>query len=163
ELNNANTALLPGMTRDAATESIAQAGNIATAASNAFDPRQNNFGDIPGTTEGVAQQLGITLLNGNNNNNNNNGGRGNNKRPNDFAQAFGNNNGGGNRGGGGRGGRGGGGGGFNIGGQRGRNANPINVNLSYTLQDSALNAQQYNLTGQSIATKPSYMQNSFST
>jgi uncharacterized membrane protein YgcG len=162
DLNNPNTALLPGMTRDAATESIAQAGNIATATGNSFDPRQLDLANIGGTPDAVAQQFGAPTLNGlNGNNNNNNGGRGNNNGSgNDFAQAFGNN-GGGNRGGGGRGGRGGNNGNFNIGGQRGRNANPININLSYTLRDSALDAKPFSLTGQQ-QTKPNTMTNTFS-
>jgi hypothetical protein len=47
-----------------------------------------------------------------------------------------------------------------LGGQRGRNANPINVNVTYTLSDSALDAKPYSITGNATQ-KPEYLQNNF--
>ena len=136
---NPSIALLPGMTPDAATESVAVAGNTAAPQfGGAFDPRQLDLANIPGNFDQQAQ--GTPAAGGN-----------------DFGAAFGGGGGGG--GGGGRGGRGGGN--FNLGGQRGRNANPININLNYTLNDSALNAAPYHLTGQNVSPKPSYLKNNF--
>ncbi len=162
---NPSLVLLPGMTPDAATESVAIAGNTATPQfGGAFDPRQLDLANIPGNFD--QQAFGTPGGDGGNNGANaanNGGGRGGNAggRGNDFGTAFGG--GGGGRGGfGGGGGRGGRGGNFNLGGQRGRNANPINVNFSYTLSDSALDAAPYHLTGQAAPTKPSYLRNNFS-
>jgi hypothetical protein len=156
---NPTIALLPGMTADAATESVAVAGNIATPQfGGAFNPRQLDLGNIPGNFDQAQQGGGPG--GGTPGAGGPGGGGGGGRGGNDFAAAFGNGGGGGGRGGGGRGGRGGGG--FNLGGQRGRNANPINVNVSYTLRDSALDAAQYHLAGQTAAPKPQYLQNNFS-
>ncbi|HEY2385006.1 MAG TPA: TonB-dependent receptor [Terriglobia bacterium] len=151
------SAALPGMTADAATESVAIAGTTATPQfGGAFDPRQLNLGDIPGNFD---QTPGGPGGGGNNAGAAGGGGRG--GGANDFAAAFGGaaGGGGGGRGGGGRGGRGGGN--FNLGGQRGRNANPININLRYTLSDSNLDAAPYHLAGQTAAAKPQYLRNNF--
>lgn len=160
--NNPSIAALPGMTADAATESVAIAGNTAAPQfGGAFDPRQLNLANIPGFDEVNAQPAfgaggpgGAGPGGGGGGRGGGGGGGG------DFAAAFGNGGGGGGRGGG-RGGRGGGGG-FNLGGQRGRNANPINVNILYRLRDSALDAASYHLTGQTVQPKPQYLQNNFS-
>jgi trimeric autotransporter adhesin len=150
---NTTLALLPGMTSDAATESLAIAGNVAAPQfGGAFDPRRLDLANIPGNFD--QQDFGTPpAADGGNNGGGGRGARG----GNDFGAAFG----GGGRGGGGRGG-GRGGGNFNLGGQRGRNANPINFNLSYTLSDSALDAAPYHLTGQAAPTKPNYVRNNFS-
>jgi hypothetical protein len=153
---NPSIALLPGMTADAATESVAIAGNTAAPQfGGAFDPRQLDLANIPGNFDQTNAQdtFGAPAPGGANNGGRANGGG----RGGDFAAAFG---GGGGGGGGGRGGRGGGN--FNLGGQRGRNANPINLNLSYTLSDSALDAAPYHLAGQAAPTKPEYLRNNFS-
>src|SRR5262249_14599346 len=122
--NNPSIVLLPGMSPDAPTESVAITGNTATPQfGGAFDPRQLNLANIPSSTE--APTFGAPSAQDSPVGNAPRGG-------NDFANALG-----GIRGGGPAGGRGGRGGNFGLGGQRGRNANPINVNLSYTLNDSA--------------------------
>ena len=167
ELNNPANALLPGMTADAATESVVQRGNVAAPAfGGAFDPRQIDLGNIPGDFGNLNNgQAGGGNFGGPNGANGGpaaqqggRGGRG--GRGGDFSAALGGGGGGG-RGGfaGGRGGRGNGGG-FSIGGQRGRNANPINVNLTYTLNDAVFNAAPYSLHGNQ-SEKPSYTQNNF--
>lgn len=159
---NPSIALLPGMTPDAATESVAIAGNTAAPQfGGAFDPRQFDFGNVPGNFDQAnsPEAFGAPAPNGNNGVGNA-GGRGGTRGANDFAAAFGGGGAGGGGRGGGRGGRGGGN--FNLGGQRGRNANPINVNLSYTLSDSALDAAPYHLTGQAASPKPEYLRNNFS-
>jgi hypothetical protein len=157
--NNSSIALLPGMAPDAATESVVQNGTVAAPAfGGAFDPRQISLGNIngdPNQTDGQAGGGNFGSPNAVNGGGlgGQRGGRG--GRGGDFAAALG--------GAGGRGGRGGGrggrGGGFTIGGQRGRNANPINVNLNYTLNDSIFNAAPYSIRGTSE--KPNYMQNNF--
>jgi trimeric autotransporter adhesin len=148
--NNPAITLLPGMTADAATESVVQRGNVAASSfGGAFDPRQINPGNPPGDfgTPSSNDAQG--------------GGRGARGQRGDFAGVPGGGGGAGGRGfgGGGRGGRGNGGG-FNLGGQRGRNANPINVNLTYALNDSVLNAAPYSIRGNAVE-RPSYMQNNF--
>jgi hypothetical protein len=147
--NNPSIVLLPGMAPDAPTESVAITGNTATPQfGGAFDPRQLNLANVPSPTE--AATFGAPSAQDNSAANAPRGG-------NDFANALA-----GIRGGGPGGGRGGRGGNFGIGGQRGRNANPINVNLSYTLNDSALNAAPYHLAGQAAPVKPNYLRNNFS-
>jgi hypothetical protein len=147
--NNPSIVLLPGMSPDAPTESVAITGNTATPQfGGAFDPRQLNLANIPSTTEtptfGAPSAPDNLVANGP-------------RGGNDFATGLA-----GIRGGGPVGGRGGRGGNFGLGGQRGRNGNPINVNLSYTLNDSALNAAPYHLTGQTAPVKPNYLRNNFS-
>src|SRR5215475_1837133 len=102
ELQANPSAALPGMTTDAATESVAVTGNTATPQfGGAFDPRQLNLLDIPANFDQATGGPG-----GGGNAGAPGGGRG----ANDFATAFGGGGfgGGGGRGGGGRGGRGGG-------------------------------------------------------
>ena len=145
--SNPSLVVLPGMTPDAPTESVAVRGNTATPQfGGAFDPRQLDLSNIPGSLEqqtfGAPASAAVA-----NNVAGNPGARGN-----DFGATFGNIRGGG-AGGGGRGGRGGN---FGSGRPARRNANPININFSYTLNDSALNAAPYHLTGQVAPVKPNY-------
>jgi len=158
--NNAALALLPGMTRDAATESVVQNGNVAAPAfGGAFDARQINLAGIPGNNPDLNNgAFGTPNATGGNGGNagaaagQQRGGAGGRGGGGGFGAALGGARGG--RGGGGAGGRGGGGrGGGNglaLGGQRGRNANPINVNLTYTLNNSLFNAAPYSLKGNPV-------------
>ena len=160
---NPNITLLPGMTADAATESVTFAGNTATPQfGGAFDPRQLDLANIPGNFGGFGDQGQGGGNRGGDGGGGGFGGGGGGGNQGGFAQAFGAGGGGNRGGGGGGGGRGGrGGGGFQIGGQRGRNANPININVNYTLSDSAFDAAPYHITGATAQPKPNYLRNNF--
>src|SRR5262249_25620563 len=180
----------PGMTPDAATESVAIAGNTAAPSfGGAFDPRRNDFSNIPGDfggpggfgDQGVGGQIQGPRGGGFGGPEGGPGGPG---GPGGFGGLIGGRGGPPGAGGAefaaalaaaiGAGGPGGGpgglagafggggfpGGGFQLGGQRGRNANPINVNVSYTLSDSTLDAAPYSIRGNAVQ-KPNYLQNNF--
>ncbi len=148
---------IPGAAADAPTESVAVLGNNAT---NPFGGNQNFNRDQ--IRDLIDQQFGFNPGNGGGGGDQNNagGGGGNGGRGN-FAPGGG----GGGRGGRGGnfagGGRGGGRGGFALGrGGRGFGATAPRGNLSYTLRDSAFNAQPFSITGAPIA-KPSSTVNTF--
>ncbi len=159
---------LPGMSPDTATESVAVSGNTASPAfGGIFDEdRLAQLGGFGGFGGPGALPVGPVAPDGTGGTPAGPGGRGGPGGPvGPGAQ----------RGGfgaapGARGGRGGfppggagggrGGGGFVLGGQAGRgNINRPNINVSYTLADSALDAAPYSLKGS--AEKPGYVQNRF--
>jgi outer membrane receptor protein involved in Fe transport len=133
---------IPGMTPDAPTESVAVSGSTAAPAFDGmFDPER--LQDLQ--QEGLRGQRGAPGPDG--------GSRGGRRGEGPPAGGFPG------RGAGGAGPRGGGRG-FAIGGGRGQFANRPNINLNYSLGDSAFDAAPYSLTGQPTP-KPDYGQSRF--